>query len=192
MPIKQRCSRCGFPTVKNSYGCAKCLMQPLNWENLYCIANYQFPYDQILHRFKYQKQFWVADYLTTLLAKQIIQPAPILIPVPMHWRRQMLRGYNQSQILAAQLARKLNVHCNDSALVRQRATKQQQGLNRKERLSNLRDAFLLKQPLAAHIALVDDVVTTGATINEICKLLKNSGVDQIDVYCIARSIAKQN
>ena len=187
LPREARCLRCGLPTAEDVESCGRCLQNPPLWQSLRCVDSYQFPYDKLLHRFKYQKQFWHARNLVDLLAKEITNPAPMIIPVPMHWKRQIIRGYNQSHVLAMLLAKKFNRPCSASALIRTKATKQQQGLNKKQRSINLRNAFSLTEPLPDHIALVDDVVTTGSTINEICKLLKHNNVKHIDVYCIARS-----
>lgn len=187
LPRNPRCLTCGLPTIEDTILCGRCIKKPPAWHRLYCIDIYQFPYDKLIHRLKYQGHFWLANNFTDLLIKEIDSPASMLLPVPMHWQRRIFRGYNHSQILALQLAKKLNAVCNDAALKRKRATKQQQGLSRKERLTNLKNAFEITQTLPKHIALIDDVVTTGTTINEICKILKKNGVEKIDVYCIARS-----
>lgn len=105
----------------------------------------------------------------------------------MHWQRRITRGFNHSAVLAHALAKQCDVECWPQALERVRATRQQQGLNRQARLSNLSQAFAVTTPLPARVALVDDVVTTGATINKLCALLRAQGVEHIEVYALLRS-----
>ncbi|WP_245621615.1 ComF family protein [Enterovibrio calviensis] len=189
-PRLPRCLHCGLPTPYVTESCGRCLNSPPAWDRLICVGGYTFPYDKLLHRFKYQGHYWLAPALGKLLAKEIDNPAPLLLPVPMHWRRRLMRGFNHSTLLARALAKQLAVQCAPDILKRNRATRQQQGLSRQSRLSNLRGAFSSKGRLPEHVALVDDVVTTGATIAELCRLLRQQGVTQIDVYCLCRTPPK--
>ncbi|NGN99154.1 ComF family protein [Grimontia sp. S25] len=167
--------------------CGRCLKKPPPWDSLVCVGAYSFPYDKLLHRFKYQGHYWLAPALAKLLATEIESPAPLLLPVPMHWKRRLWRGFNHSSVLAAELARQLKVQSEPNVLKRIRATRQQQGLDRQSRLSNLKQAFSIEGKLPPHIALVDDVVTTGATVAQLCRLLRQHGVERIDVYCLCRT-----
>lgn len=188
-----RCLRCGLPTLTTIEQCGHCLTHPPLWNRLYCVGSYQQPLSRYVHRFKYQRQFWLSPILASLLASRIDQPAPLFTSVPMHWRRQWWRGFNQSELLAANLAS----HWPNSHYVplfkRHRATAQQQGLSKIQRQRNLRRAFTLVQsPAARHIALVDDVVTTGSTMHQLCALLLNAGVESIDIYCLCRTSEPTN
>ncbi|MDD1782024.1 ComF family protein [Enterovibrio sp. ZSDZ35] len=140
-----------------------------------------------MHRFKYQRQYWLADELASLIATRIDEPASVITPIPMHWRRRMWRGYNHSQVLARSLAKQLNVDCEPNLLKRVRATRQQKGLDRQSRLTNLDNAFTVSGTLPKRLALVDDVVTTGATLSQVCDLLRSNGVKHIDIYCVCRT-----
>ncbi|OEF29453.1 ComF family protein [Vibrio rumoiensis] len=188
-----RCQRCGLPTLTPVPQCGQCLAHPPLWDKLYCITDYQAPLKQYIQALKYQKQFWLAADLSALLSPLIESPAPELIPVPLHWRRLLTRNFNQSEELAHHLAKqwqKQGVNCsvNHQAFRRTQATVQQKGLNKKERTRNVRHAFELRQvPLSKHIALIDDVVTTGSTLHPLCKALRRCGVETIDVYCLART-----
>ncbi len=189
-PKQPRCQRCGLPTAYTQESCGRCLRKPPLWDRLVCVGDYTFPYDSLLHKFKYKGQYWLSSPLSNLLADNIENPAPILLPVPMHWTRRLLRGFNHSNLLAQALARQLNVNCDSGLLIRTKATPQQQGLTRKKRLSNLKGVFQISSPPPEHVALVDDVVTTGATLAELSLLLRKHGVKHIDVYCIVRSQGK--
>ncbi|MGL5335760.1 MAG: ComF family protein, partial [Enterovibrio sp.] len=138
--------------------------------------------------FKYQGQFWLAKPLAKMLAKEIIAPAPQLLAVPMHWQRRITRGFNHSQLLATHLAAELQVSCANHLLQRTRATQPQQQLDRQQRMTNLKNAFSMTGHCAKHVAIVDDVVTTGATVKAICHELKLAGAEKIDIYCLARTV----
>jgi ComF family protein len=143
-----------------------------------------------------------------LLAQQIEAPAPILLPVPLHWWRYLSRGYNQSDILAHSLRAQLNNHPRvaSNLFKRHRSTPKQQGLDKRQRQKNLSGAFKLNKPFyfkyftkqsqkqpsnlsvrLTHVAIIDDVVTTGTTVQQLCKLLLDIGVERIDIYCICRT-----
>lgn len=187
LPSSPRCQHCGLPTSYSMANCGRCQRKPPLWDNLICVADYTFPFDKLIHQFKYQGHYWLAPPLAKLLTEHINQPAPMLLPVPMHWLRRLFRGSNHANLLAQALAKQLNVTCCTNALKRIRPTRQQQGLTRQSRLSNLKNAFAITADLPEHVALVDDVVTTGATLSQLCRLLRQHGVTRIEVYCIVRS-----
>ncbi|EOG7617444.1 TPA: ComF family protein [Vibrio cholerae] len=183
-----RCARCGLPTLTPIDQCGQCLSQPPPWRKLMCVGDYRFPLSDAVHQLKYQRQFWQAPRLAKLLATQINEPAPLLCSVPLHWRRRWLRGFNQSDLLARELANVLNIEYDHQLFARRRATPHQQGLSKAQRIHNLRDAFVLNHPPnQPHVAIVDDVVTTGSTIRHLCDLLLDVGVQSIDIYCICRT-----
>ncbi|MGL4735022.1 MAG: ComF family protein [Enterovibrio sp.] len=188
LPRTARCQKCGLETERDCNGCSQCINLVLPWDSLSCISRYDYPYDKLLHRFKYQGQFWLAKPLAKMLAKEIIFPAPQLLAVPMHWQRRVARGFNHSQLLATHLAAELQVSCAANVLERTRATRPQQMLSRQQRLTNLKNAFKINGVCVKHVAIVDDVVTTGATVKAIAQELKLAGVEKIDVYCLARTV----
>lgn len=83
LPRPPRCLHCGLPTPYEMESCGRCLKSPPLWNSLSCVSSYTFPYDKLLHRFKYQGHYWLAPSLAKLLATEIDQPAPVLLPVPM-------------------------------------------------------------------------------------------------------------
>ena len=152
-----------------------------------CLTDYKPPFNLWLHQLKFGGHFWLADQLAKPLSLQIDNPAPALASVPMHWRRRMKRGFNQSELIARPLAKYLNATFHPQLLVRHHATQPQRGLTRQQRLTNLDRVFQVHGHAPKHLALVDDVVTTGATVEALAKALKNAGAEQVDVYTICRT-----
>ena len=184
----QRCPRCGLPSVTATDVCGHCLHSSPPWQRLFCIGDYQFPLSHTIHQFKYQRQFWQARHLAARLAQQIQHPAPLITSVPLHWRRQWYRGFNQSELLAQGLAKQLGCHFSPTIFARRLATPAQQSLTKQQREHNLKAAFQIKQlPEHSHIAIVDDVVTTGSTMRQLCYLLLEVGIERIDIYCLCRT-----
>lgn len=167
--------------------CGHCLTTPPLWHRLYCIGDYAFPLDTMIHQIKHQRMFWQLPSLAGLLAERIDHPAPLMTFVPLHWQRRWFRGFNQSELLAGAL----NQHWQNTTTAlfsRTQSTPPQQSLNKKQRQNNLKNVFTLtNRPTHSHVAIVDDVVTTGTTISELCKLLLAVGVEYIDIYCISRT-----
>ena len=183
-----RCQQCGLPTLITVPQCGQCLANPPPWQRLYCVGDYIFPLSHTIHQLKYEGQFWQSRHLSALLTQRIDTPAPLITSVPLHWQRRLKRGFNQSALLASQLSQQLGASCDNQLIKRNRATPQQQGLSKLQRKQNLKHAFTLRhRPTHKHIALVDDVVTTGSTVQQICQLLLEVGVERIDIYCICRT-----
>jgi ComF family protein len=136
----------------------------------------------------------LADYLIELMISSwalVDEPVDLVIPVPLHWQRGWQRGFNQAEILARGVARRLGVETADP-LVRQRSTQPQFRLAKAIRLSNIQGAFSLKERYQAIISgrvilVVDDVVATGSTIEECAKILKQKGAKQVWGLVIARA-----
>ncbi|WP_260260126.1 ComF family protein [Vibrio intestinalis] len=182
-----RCRRCGLPSVKSVEQCGECLQTPPLWRALYCVGDYQPPLSSCIHGLKHGRQIQQARWLVDWLMPQVDADCQLITWVPLHWRRQLWRGFNQSEWLARYVAQSLNVPCK-GVFRRTRSTLAQQGLNRRQRQMNMRDAFELKTPPEVErVAIVDDVVTTGSTVHHLCKLLLDAGVKSVDIYCICRT-----
>ena len=135
--------------------------------------------------------------LGELLARHLLVrggPLPeLILPIPLHPRRLRQRGFNQALELALPLGRRLGVPLDRHSCRRNRATQPQTELDLKQRRRNLRNAFALAGPLPArHIALVDDVVTTGSTSNELARLLKRAGAERVEVWAAARAVSRHS
>ena len=163
------------------------------------IGRYNEPLSTLIHRFKFQKQFWLDRTLARLLYLAVrnarrthgLMIPDVIIPVPLHHFRQWQRGYNQADLLARQLAKWLRIPYSNDVLRRTKRTPTQRGLSAKDRRQNLKNAFQLtptgKQRCYRCVALVDDVITTGSTLNEIAKQLRKMHVEHIQVWGLART-----
>ena len=189
------CQYCALPLEADSGPCSECMdSRPIVSETT-CVFQYKAPCNTLLNRFKHDGQLEYGHLLAGFLADTLIQkreseqaPWPdALLPVPLHWRRLRGRGFNQSLEIAKVLSRRLGLPiCHH--LRRQLPTTSQQQLRRSERQNNLEDAFALAQPIPyRHVALVDDVMTTGSTVNAIARHLIAHGVLSIRVWAIART-----
>jgi ComF family protein len=145
---------------------------------------------QLIHRLKYGGEQQLGRGLGRLLAHHLpaFSNAPtVLMPVPLHRRRLIERGYNQSFELARGVASVTGLPIHPAGIVRQRCTVPQAGLNQSERRANLRNAFRARRALhAAHICLVDDVITTGATGNALAATLLAAGAIRVSLMALAR------
>ncbi len=189
------CPGCGYPLPPGSTGvCGDCLRHPPRWRQMRVIADYQGAWQFLVHQFKYQRQPEIASLLGQLFHQH---QAPLslpqaLLPVPMHPWRQWWRGYNQAQELTLALGREYRLPVDMRALRRIRATRSQVGLTRTERRQNLHGAFRVRELPWRHVALVDDVITTGSTMESLCQLLRQAGVEEIEVWAICRTQPPQN
>ncbi|XTZ38717.1 DNA utilization protein GntX [Salmonella enterica] len=191
------CPLCGLPAGRENMQCGRCLQKPPPWQRLVAVSDYSPPLSPLIHQFKFFPRPEMAPALARLLllavlnARRVLtQPKPeLLICVPLHTRRQWQRGFNQSDLLCRVLARWLQCRYSSSALRRIRATSVQHHLSARLRKRNLKNAFRLELPVAGlHIALVDDVVTTGSTVAEITRLLLGSGAATVQVWCLCRTL----
>lgn len=202
-----RCQRCGLETLINVEACGQCLASPPPWHRLYCVGDYRYPLSNYVHQMKFSHQFWYARDLAQLLVKSIEQSPPLglkqpslpeipslITSVPLHWSRYIKRGFNQSDLLARYTAQQLG--CQHLQLFkREFATQTQKGLNKAKRQKNVANAFRFHSANAqkykinshSHVAIIDDVVTTGSTVYQLCQLLLEVGVKRIDIYCICRT-----
>lgn len=190
------CGCCGSELTFNFQRCGNCLTQPPLWQRMVLISRFQPPLSDLIHAFKFQRQFQLDRTLARLLLLAVKQAQrnhalslpEVLLPVPLHSLRHWQRGYNQADLLAKQLSQWLNIPCDNQLLVRTRYTTAQRELSGKQRRKNLRNAFHLSQaPQYQSVAIIDDVTTTGTTMQEICKLLQKCGIKQIQVWCLCRT-----
>ncbi|MCG7489605.1 ComF family protein [Vibrio sp. Of14-4] len=187
MTRQSRCLRCGLIVPVEAEQCGRCLVSPPPWSRLYCVGDYQQPLSSYIHRLKYSGQFWHARTLALLLTPHLREKPDLITFVPLHWQRFLYRGYNQSQHLAWEISQSMQVNCG-GIFRKVRATLRQQGMTKQQRKRNVRQTFKLRQPIhAEHVAIVDDVLTTGSTVEPLCELLTQHGVKRIDIYCICRT-----
>lgn len=195
LPINDpACPVCALPMPTSrhrSIPCGACLANPPPYRTCTAALRYEFPVDRLINRFKHHGKFNAGAALADLLLERLHrQPAlpELMVPVPLHWRRQWQRGFNQANWLAHYLGKRLAMPTNNRLLKRLRHTSRQQGQTRGQRLANLKGAFSLNSEVnGTSIALIDDVVTTGTTVREISRLLLDAGAISVDVWCLART-----
>src|SRR5690606_27231058 len=115
----------------------------------------------------------------------------LILPVPLGLARYRSRGFNQARELALPVSTALGIPVRNDVLERRRETAEQAGLNRRQRLRNVSGAFALLKPLdVKHVALLDDVITTGSTVTAVSQLLRDNGVQRVDVWAVARAMRR--
>ena len=186
---QQHCPQCGEQTT-HSERCGACLKDPPAFTRTTAIFSYEFPVDRIIHAFKYGHQLAIADWAADIVAQALTgQQYDRIIPLPLHPERLRQRGFNQSAEIARRLSKKLGLALDCTSLIRTRATTPQAELALKERARNVRGAFECQGDLSGQrILLIDDVMTTGATLREAARILKLHGAAQIDIAVIARAL----
>lgn len=177
------CSRCALPLPLPAVACGQCLRREPPWDAAWAPFRYGWPLDRLETRFKFGDDLAAGRTLAALWRDE---PAPpvlpdLIVPVPLHRSRLRQRGYNQALELARPLAARLRVPLGHDVLVRTRDTSAQTELDRAARRRNVRGAFHLREAVALpdHVALFDDVMTTGATLAECARLLKRAGVRRV-------------
>ena len=189
---RSACSRCALPLPMPSPLCGRCRRAPPPFDSSRAAFRYGFPLDRLLPRLKFHGDL-AAGRLLAQLAAEALAGAPLprlLLPVPLHPARLRQRGYDQALELARPLARTLGLPLCAERLRRRRATAAQSGLGAGARWRNVREAFALGPgALPDHVVVLDDVMTTGATLGECCRLLKSAGVARVDAWAIARAPA---
>ena len=189
------CARCAEPLAQPAPLCGQCLRWAPPWDAAWAPFRYAWPLDALDARFKFGADLAAGR---ALAAQWRAQPPPgplpaALVPVPLHVSRLRRRGYNQALELARPLGRALSLPVLPAALLRIRATAAQTELDRAARRRNVRGAFAVARAVAlpAHVAVLDDVLTTGATVAECARVLKRAGVARVDVWALARAPARR-
>jgi len=197
------CTCCGLPfhtTAGPDHLCYKCQTQPPTFRQARAWAFYQTsdstpqPLSNAIQHFKYHRRLHVGETLAKLGAGQnpfIGQAYDLIIPVPLHLKRLRWRGFNQSLLLAQAIGRDKQIPVDPFLLERVRPTVPQINLNEKERRSNVQGAFAVNAQehlQEARVLLIDDVYTSGATVNECARVLRQNGALAVDVFTLARAV----
>jgi len=183
------CLRCALPLHAPGI-CGACLQRPPPLAETHAVFVYGFPLDRLVPRFKFHNDLAAGRLMSELMIEGLSSlPRPAaLVAVPLHDSRLRQRGYDQALELAKPLARTLQVPLLSEVLIRSRATAPQSELDAGARQRNLRRAFEVRAGAALpdHVALVDDVMTTGATLEAAAKSLRRAGVARVDAWVCAR------
>ena len=190
----KQCSICALPLETTDAICGGCLQHPPSFDQCKALFKYRSPIDKLISEFKYEANLATGALLTHMLVSHLSRsstPIPdLLIPMPLHSSRLQERGFNQATMMATALSTHFNIKMDHHLCKRVRATGHQMGLNARVRKKNLRNAFSCTQSVAdKSIAIIDDVVTTGATVNELASTLRRAGARHIEVWCLARTPA---
>lgn len=186
------CPVCALPTPTGEV-CGHCVTQPPVFNRTTAVFGYTFPLDKLIQAMKYGEQLALAHGFAKKLAQQISKEElpDYVIPMPLHPAKLRVRGFNQSLLIAATISRNLNLKLLVNECQRVRDTPPQSALPWKERNKNVRDAFRCDRDLTGkRVALVDDVLTSGASLNALAEAVSKKGAIQIDTWVVARTIRK--
>jgi ComF family protein len=186
------CCSLPLPAASGNVLCGRCQQQPPGFDHTLALFHYQPPVDYLVKRLKFSAELALCPFFSRLLSEKIgarTAPLPgLILPVPLHHTRLRERGFNQSAELARRLGRDLGIDVDYRLCARTRSTRPQSQLARTQRRNNIRGAFRIRKPLSAtHIAIVDDVMTTGHTSCELAQALKQAGAEQVEVWVVARA-----
>ncbi len=189
--LSTSCQRCAIPLPQTGI-CGQCQQSSHSFDAAFAAFDYQPPVAQLIQGLKFNGKLHNARLLGELMAKQLavqgVELPELLIPVPLHRARLRERGFNQALELARPLVKAFDIAISPACCQRARITSAQTGLDAKARRRNLKGAFELVEPLVeSHVAIVDDVMTTGSTAEILAKTLKRAGVARVDVWLCARA-----
>lgn len=191
------CITCGKPIdILDIDKCPDCTGYNYHFTRGYTATTYEGIVKDCLHSFKYNSHTYLAGTLVRIMIDFALKYIDLdkidaIIPVPLHWRRLRDRGFNQSGILASILSREIGRPFIRNGIYRTKAIKPQVELPRKDRIRNVQGIFKIKRPkffLGQHVLLIDDVFTTGATLNECSKVLLEAGAKEIWVFTLTRGV----
>jgi ComF family protein len=180
--------------------CPRWQDEPLPFDSAFCLFRYQHPVDQMITQLKFHDDLVFARVLGTLFARAWRAAGrelpDCIVPMPLHRQRYRERGFCQTTAIARHLAARLRdarghrLPVRTGLLQRVRATRAQSGLSAAERAANLRGAFTVATPaqLPRHVALLDDVMTTGHTALAAAAALKSAGIARVEIWCCARAL----
>jgi len=185
----ERCPGCALPTPGGET-CGRCLSRPPHYDRTLAPFNYGFPADKLIQAFKYEHRLALAPYFGRHLAECARDVcADRIIPLPLHPKRLEARGFNQALELARPLAKALRLPIDTRSCQRIRHTPTQAALPWRDREGNIRGAFRCNGDLSGQrILLVDDVMTTGASLNECARTLKLHGASEVTLLVVARAL----
>ena len=190
-----QCPQCNL--LSNGLTCGSCLNTPPHFDITRALFTYDFPVDSLLQHYKYRDMLHLANMFATLLMdkklahQKLAKKIDLIIPMPMHHSRLKERGFNQALEISRIIAKNTQIKLDYSICQRIKLTPPQASLPLKERIKNILGVFSCQQNLQGlNIALVDDVMTTGASLNELAKTLKQAGAAHVVCWVIARTLPK--
>ncbi len=195
--LEERCFRCGLfiDAGVDSVYCQYCITSPPSFDRLCALFSYDPPVTRLIAGLKFGGKLANGRVLGELLAEQVElswyknrSKPEVILPVPLHSSRLRSRGFNQALELLWPLKKYSNIPILYNVCLRVRKTPSQLQFNKGRRIRNMNKAFQLVTPLPyEHVAIMDDVVTTGSTVKAMAKMLKDSGIQTVDIWCICRA-----
>ncbi|MEE9342155.1 MAG: ComF family protein [Gammaproteobacteria bacterium] len=188
------CRSCARPLSSGAgETCGKCLQSTPAITRCFSLYAYQYPVDGIVQRIKFRRDLALIHSMGALMAKHIIDQnqaqADVILPVPLHRKRLFTRGYNQSIELARPIQNATGIPIDNTLCKRIIHTEAQSLLPASQRRKNIRGAFKIARKIDnTHIVIVDDVMSTGSTLNELANALLKAGARQVDAWVLARSV----
>ena len=186
----EHCPVCALPALGGAI-CGRCLKQPPSFDHTVAAFSYKFPLDKLIHALKYREHLILVNFLADSLTRCITTKPDCMVAMPLHPMRLRERGFNQSLLLARRISRQLTIPLLEDACERVRNTPPQSSLPWKERDKNMRKAFACKPDAdvrGKHVAVVDDVMTSGASTGELARALKQAGASKVSAWVIARTL----
>jgi len=197
------CPTCGYPSKrirsqkKEKSHCKHCPARPVHFESARAAFLYHGHFPEVVHAYKYDRRYALGQPLAhaMFMAHHRFYPERLsdqdmFIPVPLHFMRRAQRGYNQAQVLAEEIAQLTKTPCVSDLMVRRRRTKRQALLPHNERAQNVFGAFEVSRPeriRGKNIGLIDDVITSGNTVNECARVLIEAGAERVQVLALTRA-----
>ena len=192
-----RCPQCAIRVREQGQHCVECLNHPPHFDSAVAGHDFQAVSRHLIHRLKYGRDPGVLDALTHPLLTRLERSFSLggegwpdaVLPMPIHPERRRVRGFNQARLIADRLGRRFGLPVYGQAVTRTGSSQSQSGLTAIERRKSLRNAFEVKQTLPQHVAIVDDVMTTGSSADALARSLKRAGVSRVSVWVLARTPA---
>ncbi|MEX0444682.1 DNA utilization protein GntX [Xenorhabdus sp. SGI246] len=195
--LERVCPRCALPAETSDFLCGRCLKNPPPWQRLIAVTDYVPPLNQLIRRYKYYGSPQIATVLARLFLLHWLQgyreglwsKPDYILGIPLHHQKRWRRGFDQVELIINPLARWLQCQYQPNILQRTRATLTQQGLSAAQRKTNLKHAFQLRGNFTdQHVAIFDDVITTGTTLHETTQLLIRAGACSVQAWAICRTL----
>ncbi len=198
--IQPHCPQCGLLSF-NSQPCGHCLKSAPDFDATHALFTYDFPLNTLLQRYKYGSMLNLRHNFADLMSENLllsnirVKNIELIIPMPMHPQRLQERGFNQALEIAKLVSNILKIPLDYKSCMRNKLSPPQASLPLKERVKNIRGVFSIKESHAHNlqglkIALIDDVMTSGASLNELAKTIKKAGASHVECWVVARTLPK--
>lgn len=190
--VTHACAQCAnpLPLFHIPLLCGKCLSSSPYFDSTFALCYYESPFTRLITQLKFHGQLGLSTLLGHLMVDRLIHlphHPELIIPIPLHKTRLRERGFNQAIEIARPIAKHLQIPLDITHTQRHRYTHAQSDIAANLRYKNVRHAFSVKGILPKNVAIIDDVMTTGHTVNEFARTLKSAGVEHVQVWCCART-----